>query len=335
MKINSLLATVAITVLSVCPSVKAGAQIKFMDYKAVSYEDVLKKAQAENKNIYVDIWTPWCGVCKMMDRWIFPRKDVGDYFNKNFINLSFDAENPKWAAVAKNFNATAFPTMLILNPQGEVIMNIDNLGVPQASDATSETSEVGKRLMYQAGMADSLMHLSDADFAGAENTKILAKLVPAFDTKIFSRIIALKDSFLKQSPDEFTHIVDEALGSAAVNMVSTGHAVNTHKADQYRSVVNALNLPQKQSQLLMLDLNIALATRQWKQAVLLVEKNASAMNLLLYATLMDGLTDGCKDKGLLRTAIKLCEKPVTALPKEGCINSYIINSFNGLKAAAL
>lgn len=336
MRTTTFLKVLTASFIAVLPIANARAQIKFIDYKTVSYEDVLKKAQAANKNIYIDIWTPWCGVCKMMDRYIFPRKDVGEYFNRNFINLSFDAENPQWVTVAKNFNATAFPTMLIVNPKGEVIMNIDNLGVPMASDATSPASEVGNRLMFQAGMADSLISLSDTAFASPGNARVLADLQPAFDTGIFSRIVALKDIFLKQSPAEFTHIVDDALGTAAVNMVSkSGHAVNTHKVDQYRAVVNALNLPQKSSQLLMLNLNIALATRQWKQAVSLVEKHSSVMTPLLYAALMEGLTDGCQDKALLRTALKLCEKPVNALPEKGHINSYIRKSFDELKKAAI
>lgn len=335
MKLKSILTVLTVAILSILPAGKVKAQIKFIDYKTTTFDNVLKKAQAENKNIYVDIWTTWCGVCKMMDRWIFPRKDVSDYFNKNFVNLTFDAENPQWASIAKKFNATAFPTMLILNPKGEVILNIDNLGVPQESDATSATSSVGNRLIYQAGMANKLESMPDTAFASKENATALAKLTPAFDTKVFSRIITLKDAFQKSAPKEFNHIVDEALGSAAVNMINKdGHTVNTHKEEQYRSVVESLDLPQKQTQLLQLDLNLAIATRQWKQALSLVEKKKSAMNPILYATLMDGFSEQCKNKVLLRSAVKISANAVDSVPEDSRLKNYLKEAYANLKEAA-
>lgn len=328
-----LMAALTATCCTIAPQ-RAAAQIKFIDYKTTSYEEVLRKAQAEKKNIYVDIWTPWCGVCKMMDRWVFPRKDVGDYFNTHFVNLSFDAENPRWVEVARNFNATAFPTMLILNPQGEVIMNIDNLGVPQPSDTTSAKSEVGGRLMYQAGMAERLIAMPDSAFLGKSTVEALCDLSPAFDTKVFARMAGLKNAFLKRYPNEFNRMVDDALGTAAVNMVSkSGHKINAHKAAQYRAVVNALDMPSRKSQLLLLDLNIALATGKWDSAVALAKANAAEMNPDLYATLLDGLSD-CKDKATLRAAVKLCEVPVNALPGTGRMNKYVKDAFESLKAAS-
>lgn len=338
MKLKKLAVALAAAFMAMLPAGKAGAQVKFLDYKTVTLQDVLKKAQAENKNVFVDIWTPWCGVCKIMDKWVFPRKEVGDYFNKNFVNLTFDAENPKWVAVAKNFNATAFPTMLVLTPKGEVILNIDNLGVPAASDAAeanAANATVSRRLMEQAGFANKLAGMSDSAFLSKETVATLAKLRPAFDTQAFMRMVRLKDAFQKQYPKEFNRLVDDALGNAAVNMVSkSGYKVNTHKAEQYRSVVNTLNLPQKQQQLLLLDLNIAVATKQWKQALALTEKNRSHMNAILYATLMDGMADGCHDKALLRSAVKLCSGATASAPSGSRLGNYLKEAYSHLEAAS-
>lgn len=333
MKLKTILTALTAVLLSSVTEVKA--QVKFMDYKVSTLEEVLQKAQVEHKNIFIDIWTPWCGVCKMMDRWVFPRKDVGDYFNKNFINLSFDAENPKWVAAAKKFNATAFPTMLIVNPQGEVIMNIDNLGVPMESDATGATSPVGQRLMQQAGLAQSLVTMPDTAFLNKQTVAVLRKLSPAFDTKVFGRIISLKDQFLKQYPNEFNGIVDDALGTAAVNMVSkSGHAVNTHKDDQYRSIVEALNLPQKQSQLLSLDLNIAIAMRKWQRVITLAKNNKQAMTPVLYATIMDEMAGSCSDKALLRSALTLCQPAVSSASENSRIGKFMKEAYSNLKTAS-
>ena len=49
----------------------------------------LAKAKAENKLVFIDAYAEWCGPCKMMARDIFPQKEVGDFFNANFINLNW------------------------------------------------------------------------------------------------------------------------------------------------------------------------------------------------------------------------------------------------------
>lgn len=335
MNIRKIIIALAAAWMVMLPAEKAAAQISFLDYKTVTMQDVLKKAQAEHKNIFVDIWTPWCGVCKIFGKWIFPRKEVGDYFNKHFINLTFDAENPQWVEVAKGFNATAFPTMLVLSPKGEVILNIDNLGVPQASATSESNAAVSRRLMEQAGLAGKLVSMSDSDFLQKENVATLKRLRPAFDTQVFMRMVSLKNAFIKSYPGIFNQLVDDALGNAAVNMVSkSGHIVNTHKAGQYRSVVNILNLPQKQTQLLLLDLNIALQTGRWNQALSLAEKNKAHLNSILYITLMDGLTDGCHDKAVLRSALQLCGKAVNSAPSDSRLNTYMKESYKNLEAAS-
>ena len=41
----------------------------------------------------MDVYTTWCGPCKMMMRNTFTNKDVINYVNKNFYAVKFDAES--------------------------------------------------------------------------------------------------------------------------------------------------------------------------------------------------------------------------------------------------
>ena len=41
----------------------------------------------------MDVYTSWCGPCKMMMRNTFTNKDVINYINKNFYAIKFDAES--------------------------------------------------------------------------------------------------------------------------------------------------------------------------------------------------------------------------------------------------
>lgn len=285
--------------------------INYMDYKTCSISDVLKKAAAEKKYIFVDIWTPWCGVCKMMDRYIFPRKDVGELFNAKFVNITFDAEHPKWASVARNFNATSYPTMLILNPQGEVVWNIDNLGVPQEEDLKAPKSAVADRLMTQASLAEKQVTMPDSAFVDKENWSYLFHQGPGFDTKVFQRMIQLKDTLLKLYPKEFQRAVDSALGSAVVNMFySVNHkpVLNEHKMAQYRDVVEKLDFPEKRSMLLELELTVSLQQKQWESVLSTVAQSESAMTPMLYELVMGELAESCADRDILLKAVNVAEK---------------------------
>ena len=57
-----------------------------------TWKEVLAKAKAEDKLVFVDVYTSWCGPCKKMAAEVFPLADVGQLFNPNFVNYKIDAE---------------------------------------------------------------------------------------------------------------------------------------------------------------------------------------------------------------------------------------------------
>jgi len=80
----------------------------------------LAHSAREGKMIFMDCYTSWCGPCKYLANQIFPMKQVGDFYNKNFINLSFDMETPEGSRIATKYGIRAYPTLLFLNSKGEV-----------------------------------------------------------------------------------------------------------------------------------------------------------------------------------------------------------------------
>ena len=44
------------------------------------------------KNIIMDVYTNWCGPCKLMDKYTFQNPDVAKYLNDNFYSVKFNAE---------------------------------------------------------------------------------------------------------------------------------------------------------------------------------------------------------------------------------------------------
>ena len=53
----------------------------------------LKSAYAKkHKPILIDVYTSWCGWCKVMDRETYTNEKVAGYINENFYAVKFDAE---------------------------------------------------------------------------------------------------------------------------------------------------------------------------------------------------------------------------------------------------
>lgn len=94
-----------------------------IDFFNGSWEDLLSKAKVENKNIFVDVYTEWCGPCKIMSSEVFPDREVGQYYNEKFINFKLDAEDESvnGPALAEKYRVDSYPTLLYLQPNGEEI----------------------------------------------------------------------------------------------------------------------------------------------------------------------------------------------------------------------
>ena len=86
----------------------------------LSLKEALAKAKESGKQVFVDCFTEWCGPCKILARDVFPRPEVGKVFNARFVNLKLDMEKGEGPEVAKRYSISAYPTMLVINPDGTV-----------------------------------------------------------------------------------------------------------------------------------------------------------------------------------------------------------------------
>jgi thioredoxin-related protein len=58
----------------------------------VSIDEVQELMKKNPKKVYVDVYTSWCGWCKVMDKKTFTNKNVIKYINTNFYAVKLDAE---------------------------------------------------------------------------------------------------------------------------------------------------------------------------------------------------------------------------------------------------
>ena len=97
------------------------------------------------KKIFIDVYTDWCGPCKLLDKKTFQNPDVSSYISEHYYAVKFNAEgqeeinfydqkfsNPNYDIDRKGRNAThqftqflgvkGYPTMVFLSENGAPIM---------------------------------------------------------------------------------------------------------------------------------------------------------------------------------------------------------------------
>ena len=70
----------------------------------------------------MDSYAKWCGPCKRMARDVFTAEEVGDFFNANFVNLKMDMETEEGRLLNKTYQVAVYPTLFILDADGEIIL---------------------------------------------------------------------------------------------------------------------------------------------------------------------------------------------------------------------
>lgn len=88
-----------------------------------SWEQLIKKAQTENKPIFIDMYFTGCMPCREMDNRVFPDTKVANILNNEFIPYKVDVFNEKALGLklTKKYAITGFPTFLILTADNHVI----------------------------------------------------------------------------------------------------------------------------------------------------------------------------------------------------------------------
>ena len=134
--------------------VNAGNGVKFED---CTFSEVLAKARKENKPVFMDCFTVWCGPCKVLSNQIFPMKPVGDFFNSNFVNFKMDMERGEGIELAKRYGIKVYPTLLVLDSEGNLLHRFTGARPPRAlidemARALSDSTAYGPvKAKYDAG----------------------------------------------------------------------------------------------------------------------------------------------------------------------------------------
>ena len=182
-----------------------------------TWEEALEEAKKQDKIIFVDAYAVWCGPCKRMSNNVFPHEKVGQFYNKNFINMKLDMERGEGLKFRKQYPVAAFPTLFYIDYTGELVMKVrgaqdvegfiklghNALAKIDRSGLFAEAYEKGDRdpeLVYnyvkalnKAGkpslkVANEYIR-SQKDLSTPENLKFLLEAASQVDSRLFELMI--------------------------------------------------------------------------------------------------------------------------------------------------
>ena len=107
-------------ILAVATMLLAMSATAQTNFRHITYDEAINAAKAENKLVFMDFYTDWCGPCKMMMREVFPQKEVGDFMNEKFVCIKLNAEK-EGKELAKLYKVKAYPTFIGIDTNKNII----------------------------------------------------------------------------------------------------------------------------------------------------------------------------------------------------------------------
>jgi thiol:disulfide interchange protein len=95
-----------------------------IQFTEASWKEILKRAKAEKKVIFLDAYASWCGPCKLLQKNVFTKKAVGDLYNGKFINVKMDMEKGEGPALSQVYPLEAYPTLLYIDGNGRLLKKV-------------------------------------------------------------------------------------------------------------------------------------------------------------------------------------------------------------------
>jgi len=93
-------------------------------FSELSFSETLEKAKTENKLVFMDFYTVWCGPCIEFHKDVLNDKEVARFMNKTFINKKFNLYKGEGINLKEKFNVYSVPRFIILDGKGNVIEDI-------------------------------------------------------------------------------------------------------------------------------------------------------------------------------------------------------------------
>lgn len=259
------------------------AQINF---EHGTWTEVLEKAKKENKNIFVDVYTAWCGPCKLMSKSTFTNDTVANFYNSNFINYKIDAEKGEGIEIAHKYEVNCYPNLLIINPKGEIVHRsagyknkTEFISFGKTSQNENETFVTKKNNYLKEGLNEKnildyvnlmdgtcqtpkkeienyLKTVKDADLLNYTNWFLVRNFVSDYNSREITYLLSNYNAFSQKFGEDTLKekIAQVSLNYFRPHLIAKGFNETSYKADKIK--FSNLNWPNKEENLFVVDCEI-------------------------------------------------------------------------------
>ena len=160
------------------------------------YQNILKLAAKQDKMIFIDFYTVWCGPCQFFDKNIKHDSVFKSYMTDNFFTLQIDAELEQNKDIVSKFRINGYPTFIIANSKGEERDRIGGL----TEKSPEKFIFLIKSILKGKEELDSLkqLYIQYPDSIELFRKVVIDKLL---DRQMFSSVIDLSDFAISKSKD--------------------------------------------------------------------------------------------------------------------------------------
>ena len=137
----------------------------------ITFEQAVKAQEENPKKILMDVYTDWCGPCKLMDKKTFQNPYVSAYVREHYYAVKFNAEgnetinyynnkftNPNYNPSKKGRNAshqftrflgiTGYPTIVFISESGDLITPVVGYQNPQQLELYLKMIKQGDYMVF-------------------------------------------------------------------------------------------------------------------------------------------------------------------------------------------
>lgn len=90
-------------------------------FQDLEWDAALNKAGNEGKLLFVEGYVGWSEPCDILEKYTLTDKEVGEYYNQNFVNIRLDMEDFPGIQISDDYEVVSYPVLLFLDGAGKLV----------------------------------------------------------------------------------------------------------------------------------------------------------------------------------------------------------------------
>jgi thiol-disulfide isomerase/thioredoxin len=263
-----------------------------------TFAEILAKAKAENKLVFIDAYTTWCGPCKWMAKNMFTNDTIADYFNSNFINAKIDMEKGEGLDIAKKYDVRCYPNLLFVDGDGNLVHRSagasqyvkDYISMGDKAKSSDDNYSAKLRRINQAAqkdpnqfaelidlmasaclpfetyVADYYKSITPESYTNRTSWNILYNFVDDSEHPAFKYLMEHQKEYIALYGNDSVMGKIEGMYQMNANMLLYSKDFSEKKYKAYVKKIGSMKFASKDKMVFTMNLNLYLKQNNWKKA---------------------------------------------------------------------